>query len=214
MTGLFLTFEGIEGSGKTTQVRRLESWLAASGRQVLTVREPGGTGMSERIREILLSREGEPVEPWAELCLYLASRAQLVSERIRPALARGAVVIADRFGDASVAYQGAGRSLGTAKVRTLNRLVTRGLVPERTFLLDLEPAVGLKRIVLGRGAASLDRLESEPVAFHRKIRREYLRSARREPERFRVLDALLPPEILEERIRAEVLPLLSPASPC
>jgi dTMP kinase len=203
--GLFLSFEGIEGSGKSTQARILEEWLRRRGPEVLLVREPGGTPFSERLRDLVL-RRGEPApSPWAEMCLYAAARAQLVREVIVPALARGAVVLADRYGDASVAYQGGGRGLGTGRVRALNRWVTGGVAPRRSFLLDLDPARGLDRV---RTARTFDRLESEPLQFHRKVRRTYLGIAAREPERFRVFDAERSVEELAAEIRAEVEPLL------
>jgi dTMP kinase len=146
--------------------------------------------------------------PWCELCLYMASRAQLVREVIRPALARGAVVIADRFAESSVAYQGGGRHLGARPVRTLYGWVTEGLRPHPVFLLDLDPAAGIRRILSSRGSPRLDRLESEPIAFHRRIRFTYLRMARSEPDRFVVLDAASDPRATQEQIRARVTALL------
>jgi dTMP kinase len=142
--------------------------------------------------------------PWCELCLYMASRAQLVREVVRPALARGAVVIADRFAESSEAYQGGGRHLGGRRVRTLYGWVTEGLRPNPVFLLDLDPAAGIRRILSSRGSSPLDRLESEPMTFHRRIRSTYLRMARREPNRFVVLDAASDPRATQERIRAHV----------
>ncbi len=206
--GRLISFEGIEGSGKSTQIRPLEDWLRNQGRRVLAVREPGGTELSEEIRDLLLRRDGPPVPAWSELCLYLAARAQLVGEVIRPALEQGLIVIADRYGDASVAYQGAGRRLGVDRVRRMNGWVTGDLVPDLTLLLDLDPGEGLARIRRARGTDALDRLEREPLAFHRRIRAAYLRLAKREPDRFRVLDGTLPAETLAESIRAEVSKLL------
>jgi dTMP kinase len=206
--GLFLSFEGIEGAGKSTQVRLCRDWMAGRGREVVLVREPGGTPFSERMREVLLHGSGFRLDAWAELCLYEAARAQLVLEVIRPALARGAVVLADRYGEASVAYQGGGRGLGAARVRSLNRWVTGDLRPERVFLLDLRPEAGLERIRTGRGPGALDRLESEPLSFHRRVRAAYLRQARTEPERFAVLDATKAPEALAAEIRRLMRPLL------
>lgn len=205
--GLFLSFEGIEGCGKTTQVLLLREWVAAQGREITIVREPGGTDLSERIRDLLLQSGGDPVDEWAELCLYEASRAQLLKEVIRPALSRGAVVVADRFADASVAYQGAGRGLGVEPVRRVNRLVTRGLQPRRTYLLDLDPATGLQRVRL-RSSGALDRLESEPLSFHGKVRDCYVQMAAREPDRFRILDATLPVDRLAARIREDLRGIL------
>ncbi len=206
--GLFISFEGIEGSGKSTQMRLLEDRLRSEGREVLSVREPGGTQFSELVRGLVLGYEGRPLEPWAELCLYAAARAQLVRERIRPALGAGAVVLADRFGEASVAYQGGGRRLGAARVRSLNAWVTGGLRPDRILLLDLDPSQGLGRILRGRGEGSMDRLEREPIDFHRRVRTAYLKMAKREPERFVVLDAALSTGALQAQIIEAVLPLL------
>ena len=202
--GLFLSFEGIEGAGKSTQAALLAEWLSGRGREVVPVREPGGTGLGEDIRMALLAHRPGGMAPWCELCLYMASRAQLVREVIRPALARGAVVIADRFAESSVAYQGGGRHLGARRVRALYQWVTEGLRPNPVFLLDLDPAAGIGRILSSRGSSPLDRLESEPMAFHRRIRSTYLRMARREPDRFVVLDAATDPRETQEQIRAHV----------
>jgi len=207
-SGVFISFEGIEGSGKSTQMGLLEERLRSDGHEVLSVREPGGTRFSELVRGLVLGYEGLPLEPWAELCLYTAARAQLVRERILPALDAGAVVLADRFGEASVAYQGGGRRLGAARVRSLNSWVTGGVRPDRILLLDLDPALGLDRILRGRGEGSMDRLEREPIDFHRRGRTAYLRMANREPGRFVILDASLPAGVLQTRILDVVLPLV------
>lgn len=199
--GLFVSFEGIEGAGKSTQAVRLAERLRRDGREVVSVREPGGTGVGEDIRAALLAHRVEGVAPWCELCLYMASRAQLVREVIRPALARGAVVIADRFAESSVAYQGGGRRLGVRRVQALCEWVTDGLRPDPVFLLDLDPVLGLRRILSARGHENLDRLESEPIAFHRRIRAAYRRMAGREPGRFVILDASFDPEVITETIR-------------
>jgi dTMP kinase len=206
--GLLLSFEGIEGSGKSTQAAQLESGLLGSGKEVLRVREPGGTPLSEAIRRLLLQEDGPAIGAWSELFLYVSARAQLVEEKIRPALEAGHVVLADRYAEASVAYQGGGRRLGVRRVRTLNRWATGGIRPARIYLFDLDPAVGMRRILESRGRDALDRLETEPLAFHRRVRRAYLRMARREPERFRVLDAALPSDRLHALIREDVQPLL------
>ncbi len=205
-SGLFLTFEGIEGTGKTTQIARLAEWLRGRGLPVLEVREPGGTGLGEALRRILLDPSPDGISPRAELFLYLASRAQLVETRIRPALDQGCIVIADRFGDASVAYQGGGRGLGEKQVRGLVRFATGGLVPARTYLLDLPPQVSLAR-VRSRGAP--DRLEGEALAFHRAVRAAYRRIARAEPGRVHSLRGDEAPERIELRIRRDLDRLLS-----
>ena len=204
--GLFVSFEGIEGSGKSTQAALAARWLEQAGRRIVPVREPGGTPFGERMRELLL-RKGEPIAPWAELCAYMAARAQLVSDVIAPALASGAIVIADRFGEASVAYQGGGRELGAERVGLLYRWVTGGLAPARVYLLDLPPEVGLARAA-ARGQGKLDRLESEPLSFHERVRASYLRQSEGEPDRFHRLDATKPVAALESAIRDDLARLL------
>jgi dTMP kinase len=199
MGGHLFTLEGIEGSGKTTQAQALVQALRASGVETLLVREPGGTALGERIRALLLDRGSEGMTAETELFLYLAARAQLVAEIIRPALAGGGVVVCDRYGDASVAYQGVGRGIGARRVRDLNALATGGLAPELTVLLDLPVAEGLAR-TRARGQGRLDRLESEPDAFHERVRRGYLDAARAEPARFLVLDSRRPMDVLAEEI--------------
>ena len=204
MSGALFTFEGTEGSGKSTQIERLAHWLDAHGREVVRVREPGGTPLSEAVRNVLLQRRESPVDPWAELALYVAARAQLVSQVIRPALQRGAVVLADRYIHSSVAYQGGARGLGARKVETLNRWATGDLQPEQVFLFDLDPAIGLSRIREGRGEDSFDRIERESLRFHRKVRAAYRRLARRDPDRFTVLDAAADASEIEATIREVV----------
>jgi len=181
--GLLVTLEGGEGSGKTTQSRRIVEYLRSTGREVLETREPGGTEAGELIRDILLHRVSA-LSPRAELALYLASRAQLVEEVVRPALARGAAVVCDRFTDSSAAYQGGARGLGVELVERMNEWATAGIVPDVTFYFDVKPAEGLAR--RGRKGA-LDRMEREDLEFHDKVRAAYLEVARRNPERFRVI---------------------------
>ncbi len=188
--GFFITFEGIEGCGKSTQKELLKGYLEKRGREVLTVREPGGTLLGEKVRAILLEAGDEPIDPWAELFLYQACRAQLVKRVIRPALDAGKVVISDRFYDSTLAYQGFGRGLDKAAVKRLNALGSGGLVPDMTFLIDCEPEEGLKRafsrIASAKGARE-DRFEREDLDFHRRVREGFLRAARREP-RIKVVD--------------------------
>jgi dTMP kinase len=186
MPGLFITFEGIEGCGKSTQAARLADALEALGRTVLRTRQPGGSAIGQKIREILLDRANAALTPLAEIFLYEADRAQHVSEVIRPALDRGEVVISDRYADATTAYQGAARGLDPRTVAELNRIATGGLVPERTFVLDLAPDVALGR-AKARGAP--DRLEAESLAFHQRVRDGYLAIAKAEPARVKVVDA-------------------------
>ncbi len=192
-TGLFITFEGVEGCGKSTQTRLLVEHLEVRGMEVVLTREPGGTALGERLREILLDVGQTGMRAETELFLYLASRAEHVARVIVPALARGAVVISDRFGDASVAYQGGGRGLGADLVRSLNETATGGVKPDMSFLLDLDAGEGLGRldgrIQDGGEIASRDRIESEAIEFHGAVRQAYLDEAARNPERFAVLDA-------------------------
>jgi dTMP kinase len=195
--GIFLTFEGGEGGGKSTQIRLLEKAYLATGREIIVTREPGGNPIADRIRDLLLSKELNGVVPLAELFLYQASRAQHVAELIEPALARGAIVICDRFADSSVVYQGVGRGLGKALVAKLNTIACQGRKPDLTFILDLDPRVGLVRV--GK-RAELDRIESEKISFHQAVRRGFLALAKAEPRRCRVLDARLEPQILAQEI--------------
>lgn len=204
--GLFLTFEGIEGSGKSTQIEKLTIWLRGRGLPVMVVREPGGTDLGESLRRILLAPSREAITARAELFLYLASRAQLVAQRIMPALERGSIVIADRFGDASVAYQGGGRGLGEREVRGLVRFATEGLKPARTYILDLPPEKGLERVRL-RGTP--DRLEAEGLAFHRAVRASYRRIAKAEPGRVLLLRGDEPAGRIAERIQRDLASLIA-----
>lgn len=182
--GILITLEGIEGSGKTTQAARLRDYLVGRGLDVIVTREPGGSPIAEKIRKILLDPSNKEMVPLAELFLYEASRTQHVAEIIAPALAAGKCVICDRFFDASTAYQGGARGIDTRAVERLNLLATGGRKPDLTIVLDLPADSGLKR--LGR---SLDRLESESMEFHRRVREGYLLIAAGEPERVKVVDA-------------------------
>jgi dTMP kinase len=184
--GRFVTFEGIEGCGKSTHASRLRDALCADGLPVLLTREPGGTAISEKIREILLDPAHEGMDPRAELLLYLASRAQVVAELLLPALESGTIVLVDRYTDSTVAYQGGGRGLDFEEIRRLNAFAARGLVPDLTFLLDLEPAEGLGRIT-GVSGSGPDRLERETLEFHRRVREGFLALAEREPDRIVVV---------------------------
>ncbi|SDG90657.1 dTMP kinase [Microbacterium pygmaeum] len=184
--GLFLTFEGGDGVGKTTQAAILEEWLTARGRSVVRTREPGGTEVGVLVRDIVLHHRGE-VAARAEALLYAADRAQHIETVVRPALERGDVVIQDRYIDSSVAYQGAGRILGRDEVRDLSLWATGGLLPDLTVLLDLDPARARER--LEADDKPFDRLEAEKSVFHDRVREEFLALAASEPERFLVLDA-------------------------
>jgi dTMP kinase len=190
---MFVTFEGIDGSGKSTQAELLRARLEADGCDVVLTREPGGTVLGERIRELLL--HGGHVSPWAEALLYAASRAQHVDEVIRPALERDAWVVCDRYVDSSVAYQGVGRSLGLERVLDLNLAAVGGLMPDRTFLLSLDATE-----VPGRLQGDHDRLEREPGDFHSRVAEGYRELAARFPARIVVLDATLPPDTIAEEV--------------
>lgn len=188
--GLFITFEGGEGAGKTTLIEQIVKSLTESGHRVLTTREPGGTSLGEHIRTILLQHK-EPISPYAELSLFLASRAQHILEVIGPALNEGKVVLCDRFNDSSIAYQGAARSLGMDKVSQFCDFVSQGYTPNLTLYLDLDPEVGLSRAAKARVQ---DRIESETVQFHRKIREAYIEIHKKDQKRFKLVDATLAPE--------------------
>jgi dTMP kinase len=206
--GTFVTFEGGEGTGKSTQIRLLVEKLQAAGLTVRTLREPGGTVVGEAVRQILLDPNHAELGVSAEILLYEASRAQLVDQVIRPALAAGEIVLCDRFFDSTTAYQGHARGIDLARIRELNRAATGGLVPDRTILLDIDPAVGLARAT----AESADRLESEDLAFHRRVRDGFLVIAAEEPARVRVVDAAGPVEQVADRVAGALqdLPALAP----
>ncbi|GAA4754384.1 dTMP kinase [Amnibacterium soli] len=200
---MFLTLEGGDAAGKTTQAVALERWLTERGRTVVRTREPGGTALGAEIRALLL--HGGEVAPRAEALLYAADRAHHVATVVRPALERGDVVVQDRYLDSSVAYQGAGRVLDAEEVRGLSTWATEGLLPDLTVLLDLEPAVARQR---RGGRAAEDRLESEQDDFHERVRTAFLALAAASPDRFVVVDAALPEQEVAARIRAAVEPRL------
>lgn len=202
--GPFITFEGVEGSGKSTQIGRLARRIERFGRHVVLTREPGGTEIGRRLREVLLGDLDPPATPVAEMMLYAADRAQHVQEIIQPALERGAVVLCDRYLDASLAYQGYGRQLGCGTILALHRDPPLDLRPDRTVLLDLDPAEGLRRArrrndELGISATE-GRFEDEELAFHQRVRDGYLLLAGQEPDRFRVLRAVGPVDEVEGRV--------------
>lgn len=189
---LFITFEGIEGCGKTTQMEMLKEHLEWKGFQVVATREPGGTELGEKIRSMLLNAEGQTIAPWSELLLYEVCRAQLTSEVIKPALIDKKIVLCDRFADSTVVYQGYVRGLDIDAVVSLNKWVTQGIVPAITFIIDCPPEIGLKR-ALARintmsGSNKEDRFEREDMEFHKKIRDGYLRLAKESPERIKVIN--------------------------
>jgi dTMP kinase len=209
--GLFVVLEGGEGVGKSTQVRKVETWLREAGYACLTTREPGATPLGARLRDCLLTTRGAEETPTAraEALLYAADRAQHVATVIRPALARGAVVVSDRYVDSSLAYQGAGRALAPEEIARLSEWASEGLTPDLVVLLDLDPEVGLARAA-GRGA--MDRLERESREFHARVRAGFLDRAEADPPRYLVLDAGQPADLVAEQIRDRLLPLL-PSAP-
>ncbi len=201
--GLFITFEGIEGSGKSTHLRALAHALRTAGHDTLETREPGGTGLGRALRDLLLAPSHAPPHPLAELLLYCADRAQHAAEVIRPALAAGRVVLCDRFSDSTIAYQGYGRGLDLATVAALDAHARGGLTPDLTFLLDCPVATGLSRAHARSGAG--DRFEREAVAFHEAVRRGFHALAAAAPSRYRLIDSTPPAAEVGERILAEAL---------
>jgi len=194
VSGLFVTFEGGEGSGKSTQVARLAARLRARGREPVLTREPGGTPLAEGIRDLLLD-PARRCGPMSEALLMEAARADVVAHVIRPALAAGRVVLCDRYDDSTLAYQGGGRGLDAGLLATLNHAATGGLVPDLTLLYDVPPAVGLAR--RESAAGDTNRLDREPSEFHARVRRRYLELAAAAPERWVVLDGAAAPDELE-----------------
>ncbi|GAB3038710.1 dTMP kinase [Parafrigoribacterium mesophilum] len=207
MSGLFLTFEGGDGSGKSTQASLLAQWLSAEGHTVLRTREPGGTELGVELRNIVLHRRGD-IAPRAEALIYAADRAHHIATKVKPALERGDIVVQDRYFDSSVAYQGDGRELEAEEVRGISLWASGGLMPDLTFLLDLDQRIGRDRV--RRSSTGYDRLEAEKDDFHARVRGAYLRLAAAEPHRFVVLDASDSRESLAAAVRAKVHPLLTP----
>ncbi len=203
--GLFVTFEGGDGSGKSTQCARLAEWVEHLPHEVLLAREPGGTPLGIEIRH-LVQHVREHVAPRAEALLYAADRAQHISTVVRPALERGVIVVQDRYLDSSVAYQGAGRELDPEEIRWLSLWAAEGLKPDLTVLLDIDPE--LSRARFGEGDRIYDRLEEERGSFPARVRAKYLELAAAEPERFLVIDATLPEDEIAELVQARVSSLL------
>lgn len=199
MGPLFVTFEGPEGAGKTSQILQLADFLREQGEQPVVTREPGGTSIGDQIRDTLHDTANSEMDPRAEVLLYSASRAQLVSERIEPALAQGAVVLCDRYADSTIAYQGYGRGLDLAALRELTRFATGGLQPDLTILLDLDVTTGLsRRRAYGE---EMNRLDLETVAFHERVRLGYHELAAEEPARWVTIDADRPQAVIQEELR-------------
>ena len=197
---MLITFEGIEGCGKTTQIELLSDYLTGKGHSVVKTREPGGTGFGEALRELLLKR-GMNVGPLCELLVFMAMRAQHVDEVILPAIQDGKIVLCDRFTDATYAYQGSGRKIDTGIIDTLNTMVTKGIRPNLTILLDITVEKGLRR----RAASSdMDRIEEEKISFHQKVKKAYDRMAQEDPKRFFIVDANLKIGAVHDLIKTKV----------
>jgi dTMP kinase len=207
--GRFITLEGIEGAGKSTVAQLIGTWLAERGLTPRLTREPGGTPLAERVRQIVLKHGDEPVSPVTETLLMFAARALHVQGVIAPALARGEWVVCDRFTDATRAYQGSGRGVNAALIETLAQAVHPQLVPDCTLLLDLPVAVGLAR-ARSRSGVSADRFEAETVEFFERVRNGYRTLARSQPQRFRVIDAAQPLDVIERRVVTILAELAGP----
>jgi dTMP kinase len=199
---MFITFEGPDGSGKTTQIHLLEEWLQEQDYEVVLTREPGGTDISETIRAILHDPRNTAMDARTEILLYSADRAQNVAECIRPALAVGKIVVSDRYYDSTLAYQGYGRGLDLEMLRAITAFATGGLKPDLTLYLDIAPEEGLQR--RQAGGEEWNRLDAETLEFHRRVRAGYMELIEREPERWAVIDAARALEEVQEGIRAQV----------
>lgn len=202
MDGIFITIEGPDGSGKSTQVELLQKHLKTEGKEVIITREPGGTKIGEKIRDIILDRENTEMDYVTEALLYAASRAQHVEQVIKPALLKGDVVICDRYVDSSIVYQGVGRGLGES-VKIMNDIAIKGCMPDITFLFKLDPAIGKGRIEIE------DRLEMEKMEYHYKVYEGYLQLEKKYPERIKAIDATKEIHVIHEEIKKYIEKLIS-----
>lgn len=196
---MFITFEGGEGSGKSTAIERLGEMLRSLGKKIVITREPGGTPISEEIRSVILDKANTGMDPWTEALLYAAARRQHVKERIEPALEEGAIVISDRYVDSSLAYQGGARGLGIDKVLLLNQFALDGVMPDLTIYFDLAPETGLGRIRKSENR-EVNRLDLERISFHEKVRESFLALKDMFPERIKIIDANLTPDQVFQEI--------------
>ena len=206
---MFITLEGPEGSGKSSQLPALAEFLRQQGRTVLTTREPGGTPIGEQVRAVIMSMKNISMSPSTEILLFCAARAQLVEEIIRPSLERGEIVLSDRYADATLAYQGYGHGYALPVLRQLLNFATGSLWPDLTLMLDLPSEEGLRRKRSSGG--EWNRLDAYELAFHQRVRRGYLELARQEPDRWCIIDATLPPEMVQLALRQAVLERLPTA---
>ena len=204
---MFITLEGPEGSGKTSQTPLLADFLTAKGHRVVTTREPGGTEIGNQVREVLMRMENTAMQPRTEILLFLAARAQLVEERIRPELAQGSVVLCDRYADSTLAYQGYGHGMDLALLRQFLNFATGNLWPDLTLLLDIESEEGLRR--RKRSGGEWNRLDDYALAFHKRVRAGYLALASLEPQRWVVVDASQPFDQVQSQIRQVVMQRLA-----
>ena len=202
MKGIFITFEGIDGSGKDTQAKLLAKYFKNEGYSVIRTREPGGTSIGEKIRKILLSPKISRVDQRAEVLLFAASRAQIVSNIIKPALEKGKIVISNRYVDSSYAYQGIARKMGLDWVIEINKWATQGLLPDITFFLDIPEELGLKRVDKSRNIR--DKIEKDGEIFQKKVREGYYKLAKLFPERYRIIDANRNEDLIQKDIKKEV----------
>ena len=200
---MFITLEGPEGSGKTTQAQRLYRFLCDSGRQAMLMREPGGTALGDKLREIVMFSGDVPISSRAEVLLFAAARAQLVEEVLLPRIREGFIVVCDRYADSTLAYQGYGRGIDRSRLRSVIDFATGGLTPDLTFLFDVPVEIGLSRNRSGQ--LSADRFEQEDLDFHSRVRQGYLDMARAEAQRWVVINATLPVDAVWERVREETL---------
>ncbi len=200
---MFITLEGPDGSGKTSQVAPLVEFLQNEGLQLLALREPGGTEISEQVRQVIMTMKNTGMNPRTEILLFLAARAQLVAEVIRPALAEGKVILCDRYADSTLAYQGYGHGVDLEILRSMLDFATGRLYPDLTLLLDIETEAGLRR--KRRAGGEWNRLDAYDIDFHRRVRQGYFELAANEPERWVVIDASQPPEVVQSAMRQAII---------
>ncbi len=200
---MFITFEGVEGSGKSTQAEKLSTYLQEQGYRVVLTREPGGTALSDKIRDMLLDPQNKDMTDRTEVLLYMASRAQHTKQFIMPNINKGNIVICDRYIDSSVAYQGWARNIGVENIHWLNIFSTRNIKPDITFIIDLDPEIGLQRV-----GKDKDRIESESLVFHKRVREGYLQIFENNPERVKLINGNQDIEEIFEKIKSIILPVI------